>query len=97
MAVVGAVLDLDEAGEWVAEGKADMVALCRALIADTALPKKIFRGREQEIVPCIRCNICTLRGGHGEPVRCTVNPMSVREDFYRWMPASAAREEEDTS
>jgi len=89
VAVVGAILDLDEAGQWVAEGKADMVALCRALIADTSLPKKTFRGRKEEIVPCIRCNVCTLRGGHGEPVRCTVNPISVHENYYRWMPARA--------
>ncbi len=89
VAVVGAILDLDEAGEWVAEGKADMVALCRALIADTALPKKTFHGRKDEVVPCIRCNMCTLRGGHGQPVRCTVNPVSVREDYYRWLPALA--------
>ncbi len=90
VAAVGAILDLDEAGQWIAEGKADMVALCRALIADTALPKKTFRGRKDEVIPCIRCNICTLRGGHGEPVRCTVNPFSIREDYYRWLPARAA-------
>ena len=91
VAVVGAILDLDEAGEWVAQGKVDVVALCRALIADTSLPKKTFRGRKDDVVPCIRCNICTLRGGHGEAVRCTVNPLSVREDYYRWLPASAAQ------
>lgn len=90
VAVVGAILDLDEAGQWVSEGKADVVALCRALIADTALPRKTFRGRKDEIVPCIRCNVCTLRGGHGEAVRCTVNPLSVREDYYRWLPPLAA-------
>ena len=56
--VVGAILDLDEAGEWVAAGKADFVALCRALIADPALPKKTFRGRKEDAVPCIRCNAC---------------------------------------
>lgn len=90
VAVVGAILDLDEAGEWVAQGKVDMVAMCRALIADTALPKKTFRGRKDDVVPCIRCNVCTQRGGHGEPVRCTVNPISVHENYYRWMPERAA-------
>jgi thioredoxin reductase len=43
------------------------------------------------VIPCIRCNMCTLRGGgHGQPVRCTVNPLSVREDYYRWLPPVAA-------
>ena len=73
----------------MAQGTVDMVALCRALIADTSLPKKTFRGRKEEIIPCIRCNVCVVRGGHGEAVRCTVNPLSVREDYYRWLPALA--------
>ncbi|HEY5527950.1 MAG TPA: FAD-dependent oxidoreductase, partial [Thermoleophilia bacterium] len=91
VAVVGAILDLDEAGEWVAAGKADIVALCRALIADTALPKKTFRGHKDEVVPCIRCNMCLIRGAHSLPVRCTVNPLSVREDYYRCLPPAAFR------
>ncbi len=89
--VVGAIVDLDEAGEWVAAGKADFVALCRALIADPALPKKTFRGRKDEAVPCIRCNVCLIRGAHSLPVRCTVNPWAVREDYYRCLPPVAVK------
>jgi len=65
VAVVGAILDLDEAGEWVAAGKVDLVAVCRGLLADSAMPKKTFRGRKDEVIPCIRCNVCLLRGAHG--------------------------------
>ena len=86
VAVVGAILDLDEAGQWVADGKTDIVAMCRALIADSALPKKTFRGRKSEVVPCIRCNACLIRGAHSLPVRCTTNPWSVREEYYRCLP-----------
>jgi 2,4-dienoyl-CoA reductase-like NADH-dependent reductase (Old Yellow Enzyme family)/thioredoxin reductase len=89
--VVGAIVDLDEAGEWVAAGKVDFVALCRALIADPALPKKTFRGRKQDVIPCIRCNACLIRGAHSLPVRCAVNPVAVREDYYRCVPPVAAR------
>lgn len=89
--VVGAILDLDEAGEWVSAGKVDFVALCRALIADPALPKKTFRGRKDDAVPCIRCNTCLIRAAHSLPVRCTVNPLSVREDYYRCLPPVAAK------
>lgn len=88
--VVGAILDLDEAGEWVAAGKADFVALCRALLADPDLPKKTFRGRKAEVRPCVRCNACLTRGAHSLPVRCAVNPLAVREDYYRWLPPIAA-------
>jgi len=89
--VVGAILDLEEAGEWVAAGKADFVALCRALIADPALPKKTFRGRKEEAVPCIRCNVCLIRGAHSLPVRCTVNPFTVREYYYRCLPPATTK------
>ncbi len=89
--VVGAIVDLDEAGDWVAAGKVDFVALCRALIADPALPKKTFRGRKEEAVPCIRCNTCLVRGAHSLPVRCAVNPWAVREDYYRCLPPIAAK------
>jgi 2,4-dienoyl-CoA reductase-like NADH-dependent reductase (Old Yellow Enzyme family)/thioredoxin reductase len=89
--VVGAIVDLDEAGQWVAAGKADFVALCRALIADPALPRKTFRGRKSEAIPCIRCNTCLIRGAHSLPVRCTVNPLTVREDYYRCLPPAATR------
>jgi len=88
--VVGAIMDLDEAGEWVAAGKVDFVALCRSLIADPALPKKTFRGRKQDAIPCIRCNACLVRGAHSLPVRCAVNPLAVREDYYRCVPPLAA-------
>ena len=89
--VVGAIVDLDEAGEWVAAGKVDFVALCRALIADPALPKKTFRGRKEDAIPCIRCNSCLIRGAHSLPVRCAVNPVAVREDYYRCVPPMAAK------
>jgi 2,4-dienoyl-CoA reductase-like NADH-dependent reductase (Old Yellow Enzyme family)/thioredoxin reductase len=90
--VVGAILDLDEAGEWVAAGKADFVALCRALLADPALPKKTFRGHKEEVIPCVRCNVCLIRGGvYHQPVQCAVNPRTVREDYYRCWPTVAAR------
>ncbi len=89
--VVGAIVDLDEAGEWVAAGKVDFVALCRALIADPALPKKTFRGRKEDAIPCIRCNSCLIRGAHSLPVRCAVNPVAVREDYYRCVPPLAAK------
>lgn len=90
VAVVGAVMDLEEGGRWVAQGKADIVAMCRALLADPALPVKTFRGRQDDIIPCIRCNTCLARGVHLTPVRCTVNPKSVREDYYRCLAPAAA-------
>ncbi|MBN1628993.1 MAG: FAD-dependent oxidoreductase [Thermoleophilia bacterium] len=89
--VVGAILDLEEAGEWVAAGKAGFVALSRGLLADSALPKKTFRGRKDEVIPCVRCNECVIRATHALPVRCAVNPVSAREDYFRTLPPAASR------
>ena len=44
------------AEEVLAQGKADLVAMGRALLADPQLPIKAFEGREDEIRPCIGCN-----------------------------------------
>lgn len=57
----------------IASGKADMVALGRALIADPQLPNKARRGQEEEIRPCIRCTFC-LADYQRRAQRCSVNP-----------------------
>jgi NADPH-dependent 2,4-dienoyl-CoA reductase/sulfur reductase-like enzyme len=86
VAVVGGIVDLDFAGRVVTDGMADMVAMSRALIADTALVAKTFKGRVEDVVPCIRCNQCLARGAHAMTVQCTTNPWSVNEEYYRCLP-----------
>ncbi|MEK7848287.1 MAG: FAD-dependent oxidoreductase, partial [Chloroflexota bacterium] len=59
----------------LAEGRADLVAMGRALIADAELPNKAAQGRAEDIVPCIACLECLnwvvfQRKG----LRCSVNP-----------------------
>lgn len=44
------------AGGVIAEGRADMVEMTRALIADADLPRKAREGRLADIRPCIACN-----------------------------------------
>jgi len=46
------------ANKIIEDGKADMVSMGRALIADPELPKKAFEGRFKEIRPCITCSHC---------------------------------------
>ena len=61
------------------EGKADLIGMGRALIADPWLPKKALYGELDEIRKCIACNCC-----HGKrlilelPIRCAINPEAVR-------------------
>lgn len=86
VAVVGAIPHLEFGGQLIAEGKADIIAMCRGLIADPALPAKTLRGRSKDIRACIRCNECTMRVGRLLPVRCSVNPVAGQEEYYRSFP-----------
>jgi len=63
------------------DGKADLVSMGRALIADPHMPNKAKEGKLEEINSCISCNRCiqTLRK---EAVRCAVNPEAGNE--YRF-------------
>lgn len=70
------------------EGKADMVAMMRALIADPELPKKAMEGRFDEIRMCVACNQgCMDRVFIGKPITCLVNPAVGREAEFRDLKA----------
>ena len=66
------------------DGKADLIALGRALLADPEWPKKAEAGALADIRPCIGCNYCLL-GMIDEPIgiKCTVNAAVGREEEYR--------------
>ena len=53
---VGKIHDPFLAEDTIRQGKADLVAMGRALIADPDLPNKIAHGRLTEIRKCISCN-----------------------------------------
>lgn len=80
---VGAARSVEEAGEVVASGIADMVALTRAQIADPDLGRKLLGdppAAGSGIRHCIRLNQgCLGRGSRGLPMSCTVNPLAGRE------------------
>ncbi|MDP6416906.1 MAG: NADH:flavin oxidoreductase, partial [Gammaproteobacteria bacterium] len=61
------------------DGKADLVAFGKALIADPDLPNKLSSGKQADIIACIGCLNChnTLRnfGTEDGYVRCAVNTM----------------------
>ncbi len=70
------------------EGKADMVAMFRALLADPEFPKKAEEGRFGEIRTCIAClQGCMDSVMQGMPVTCLVNPAAGREAELRNMKA----------
>ena len=80
---VGGIKDAALAEEILAAGKADMVAMTRAQIADPEFANKARDGRENEIVHCIRGNQgCIGRVFKGLPIACTVNPEAGREGRF---------------
>jgi len=73
------------------EGKADFIAIGRQLIADPFWPQKVAEGKEDEIVPCISCNVCVDTGLRGRGLRCSVNASVARELEYQIQPAGKSR------
>ena len=62
------------------QGKADLIALGRPLMADPDWPRKVMEGRENEIRKCIYCNSCDrIPSPSGLPIICLVNPEIGRE------------------
>lgn len=72
---VGRILRPSMVKEILEEGKADIVALGRQLVADPDWPVKVQEGREDEIRYCIMCNKgCTDKLlAHGS-IECSINP-----------------------
>jgi 2,4-dienoyl-CoA reductase-like NADH-dependent reductase (Old Yellow Enzyme family)/thioredoxin reductase len=76
----------------IASGKADLVSMGRALIADPDLPVKAASGRFEDIIPCVGDNHGCLSGPmRGRPSRCTVNPAMGREEEMALVPASRSK------
>ena len=89
---VGAFSDPVKMEAFLAAGHADAIAMGRALIADPFLPKKLLRGREQDIRPCLRCGECQSGMMKNRVLHCAVNPLIGREDgFYRPLPTNHRR------
>lgn len=63
----------------IREGKADVIAMARKLLADPALARKLAEGRPEDIRPCIYCYTCVAQPFFDRPVRCAVNPMTAHE------------------
>lgn len=79
VAALGGLNDPQQMEEIIASGKADIVYMARALLADPFLPRKITENRENEIVKCLRCFTCMAERAVTSTRRCTVNPLIGRE------------------
>ena len=82
---VGALGNPDLMESILAEGRADMVALGRPLLADPDLPNKLKAGRVEDVYPCLRCMACISESFvpyvkyPSRIRRCPVNPTAYKE------------------
>lgn len=80
--------DVETGEKALQEGKADLVAIGRGLIADPELALKLASGKIDDIRPCIQGNEgCSSRFDTAETMRCEVNPACGREGTFKITPA----------
>lgn len=76
----GRIIDPDMAETMLQTGKADMIGIGRALLADPEWPNKAALGQQKDIVRCISCNFCVDSIMNRSFVICTVNPENGFEE-----------------
>lgn len=79
VATLGALNEPEQMEEIIASGKADIVCMARALLADPELPKKVEQNRTDEILRCIRCFVCHAERMLTQTRICALNPEIGRE------------------
>jgi 2,4-dienoyl-CoA reductase-like NADH-dependent reductase (Old Yellow Enzyme family)/NADPH-dependent glutamate synthase beta subunit-like oxidoreductase len=82
----------------IESGKADLIAMGRASLADPELPNKVAAGQLDDISPCIAClqGCARLLELHDKPlaklkVTCLVNPFCARESEMKIKPAAKSK------
>lgn len=73
---IGGYQDLDACEDVIASGKADFIAMARAWITNPDYGRKAYEGRNEDVVPCLRCNACHV-SSYFDPwgSTCAVNPI----------------------
>ena len=79
---VGRINEPVLANQILEEGKADLVAMGRALLADPDLPNKALMGMIDDIKPCIYCNRCEMATSDNVHIKCAVNPNLGHENEF---------------
>lgn len=87
VATVGNFSTIDQAEEVIAAGKADIICMARAHLADHEMVKKCLDSRQADIRPCLRCHRgCIDNSARGKAIHCSVNPGLGFESYVRSLP-----------
>jgi len=84
-------INADLGEEVLRQGKADFIAMARALVADPEFPNKLAAGKIEDIRPCIACYNCVAQAFWGEPMYCSVNAAAGKEAEFRIEPTKKAK------
>ena len=81
--------------EKIGAGELDQWEICRSMIADPHMPRKVAEGKEKEIRHCVACNLCLARLFRDAPMTCYINPVCAhewQEEFANPKPADEEKE-----
>ena len=90
VAVAGRIHEIALAQRILEEGKADLIAIGRPLLAEPYLPLKWMQSDERDIRKCIYCNYCIDTYWAGRNA-CVVNPSMGREKEFALRPAKKTK------
>lgn len=81
------------ANKAVEEGWADLIGMARSWINNEDYGQKVYEGRAEDIVPCIRCNKCHVSNGRDMwRSVCSVNPkLGLEDKLLRMYDAKPAK------
>lgn len=81
---VGRIKEPEHADRIIKEGKADMVSMGRAHLADPQIARKARSGKLSDIRPCLGCCIgCVKQVFELQEASCVMNPMVGREYLFK--------------
>ncbi len=81
--------------EKIGAGELDFWEICRSMIADPLMPKKVLEGKEEEVRHCVACNLCLARLFRDAPMTCYINPVCAHESDPEFTDPPAAEEEKE--
>lgn len=81
--------------EKIGAGELDIWEMCRPMIADPFMPKKVLEGKEEEIRHCVACNLCLARLFRDAPMTCYINPMCAHESQGEFVDPQPAAEKKN--
>jgi 2,4-dienoyl-CoA reductase-like NADH-dependent reductase (Old Yellow Enzyme family) len=90
--VAGRINQPQEAEAILAQGRADMCGMTRAMISDPDMPNKALSGRVEDFRACIACNqACIGHAQLGLSISCIQHPETGREIQYGTRPRARRR------